>query len=300
MDRMQDWSSRQRNGNGVTVEPRVEDLLASIRKAIDDEDTPLPVNMTVEEPGKITRGSIRDMRLAYDNPPATVRSAPPDIDALRARVARTNAASGFSPLPPPRFRVTVTPAEEQRSSAFTEILAGRESPPPKVPTTPPVEAAAPQPREPDYIRRSHADVAYDDEIANLLPQDVQDSQEPEFAAEDEHNYFASPEPPPLPPHNPFAPPLQHFVAPPAPQPPPPHNYHQQTALVSQASAQNTRRAFDDLSSAIMSRATSERDFEDMTRDMLRNYLGRWLDDNLPSLVEKLVREEIERVARHGN
>ena len=33
--------------------------------------------------------------------------------------------------------------------------------------------------------------------------------------------------------------------------------------------------------------------------MLRGMLKQWLDDNLPKLVERLVREEIERVARHG-
>lgn len=37
--------------------------------------------------------------------------------------------------------------------------------------------------------------------------------------------------------------------------------------------------------------------EDMAQDMLRPMLQEWLDDNLPTLVERLVREEIERVAR---
>jgi cell pole-organizing protein PopZ len=38
---------------------------------------------------------------------------------------------------------------------------------------------------------------------------------------------------------------------------------------------------------------------DMTRDMLRPMLKSWLDDNLPVIVERLVRAEIERVARGG-
>jgi hypothetical protein len=33
--------------------------------------------------------------------------------------------------------------------------------------------------------------------------------------------------------------------------------------------------------------------------MMRPMLQDWLDNNLPTLVEKLVREEIERVARGG-
>ena len=35
------------------------------------------------------------------------------------------------------------------------------------------------------------------------------------------------------------------------------------------------------------------------REMLRPMLRAWLDDNLPTLVERLVRAEIERVARGG-
>ncbi len=35
----------------------------------------------------------------------------------------------------------------------------------------------------------------------------------------------------------------------------------------------------------------------MVRDMLRPMLKQWLDDNLPVIVERLVRDEIQRVAR---
>jgi cell pole-organizing protein PopZ len=35
------------------------------------------------------------------------------------------------------------------------------------------------------------------------------------------------------------------------------------------------------------------------REMLRPMLKQWLDDNLPVMVERLVRAEIERVARGG-
>ncbi|MCF3642430.1 DUF2497 domain-containing protein [Rhizobium sp. TRM95111] len=40
-----------------------------------------------------------------------------------------------------------------------------------------------------------------------------------------------------------------------------------------------------------------RSFDEIAEDMLRPMLREWLDDNLPTLVERLVREEIERVAR---
>jgi cell pole-organizing protein PopZ len=44
---------------------------------------------------------------------------------------------------------------------------------------------------------------------------------------------------------------------------------------------------------------SERSIDDLTREVLRPMLKQWLDQNLPRLVEALVREEIERVARRG-
>jgi cell pole-organizing protein PopZ len=40
-----------------------------------------------------------------------------------------------------------------------------------------------------------------------------------------------------------------------------------------------------------------RTLEDLVREMLRPMLKAWLDDNLPGMVERLVRAEIERVSR---
>jgi cell pole-organizing protein PopZ len=36
------------------------------------------------------------------------------------------------------------------------------------------------------------------------------------------------------------------------------------------------------------------------REMLRPMLKNWLDDNLPAIVGRLVRAEIQRVARSGH
>jgi uncharacterized protein len=69
------------------------------------------------------------------------------------------------------------------------------------------------------------------------------------------------------------------------------------SLMSQQSAQSTQMSFDRLAESLMARAGGDRTIEDITRELLRNYLRQWLDDNLPSLVERLVREEIDRVAR---
>ncbi len=40
-----------------------------------------------------------------------------------------------------------------------------------------------------------------------------------------------------------------------------------------------------------------RTLEDLVKEMLKPMLKGWLDDNLPTLVERLVRAEIERVTR---
>ncbi|MXO65633.1 DUF2497 domain-containing protein [Altericroceibacterium endophyticum] len=42
--------------------------------------------------------------------------------------------------------------------------------------------------------------------------------------------------------------------------------------------------------------SGETSLEGMVRDMLRPMLARWLDDNLPEMVEKLVKAEISRIA----
>jgi cell pole-organizing protein PopZ len=55
------------------------------------------------------------------------------------------------------------------------------------------------------------------------------------------------------------------------------------------------RAFTSLSRTVLT--DNARTLEDLVTEMLRPLLKAWLDDNLPSLVERLVRMEIERVAR---
>ncbi|MDW5313823.1 PopZ family protein [Rhizobium sp. PL01] len=67
------------------------------------------------------------------------------------------------------------------------------------------------------------------------------------------------------------------------------------ALVSPAVGEQVARSFGDLALAVDSSA--RRSFDEIAEDMLRPMLHEWLDDNLPTLVERLVREEIERVAR---
>jgi hypothetical protein len=70
-------------------------------------------------------------------------------------------------------------------------------------------------------------------------------------------------------------------------------------LISANTADAANSSFNQLADTLMARALGERSIEDMTQDLLKGMLRNWLDAHLPSLVEKLVREEIERVARRG-
>lgn len=66
-------------------------------------------------------------------------------------------------------------------------------------------------------------------------------------------------------------------------------------LISEQTGRQVAAAFGELSEAFA--ASRRRSFDEMAEEMLRPMLQDWLDNNLPHLVERLVREEIERIAR---
>jgi cell pole-organizing protein PopZ len=83
--------------------------------------------------------------------------------------------------------------------------------------------------------------------------------------------------------------------------PPPVSYEQSSApmerLLSAETNAAVSAAFGSLATTILSE--NSRTIEDLVREMLRPMLKAWLDDNLPGLVERMVRAEIERVSRGG-
>lgn len=66
-------------------------------------------------------------------------------------------------------------------------------------------------------------------------------------------------------------------------------------LLSQEATTVVDSAFNALAQTVL--VQNARTLEDLVREMLRPLLKSWLDDNLPSLVARLVRAEIERVSR---
>lgn len=84
---------------------------------------------------------------------------------------------------------------------------------------------------------------------------------------------------------------------PAPREPAPAPLSGDGRLVSPHTGAAVGGAFNALASTILSQ--NARTLEDLVEDMMRPMLKEWLDDNLPTIVERLVRTEIERVARGG-
>ncbi len=66
-------------------------------------------------------------------------------------------------------------------------------------------------------------------------------------------------------------------------------------LISSETSAAVDSAFNALAQTVL--VQNARTLEDLVREMLRPMLKSWLDDNLPGMVERLVRAEIERVSR---
>lgn len=69
------------------------------------------------------------------------------------------------------------------------------------------------------------------------------------------------------------------------------------AIISDFAGRQVAAAFEELSEAFS--ASRRRSYDEIAEEIMRPMLQEWLDNNLPLLVERLVREEIERVARGG-
>jgi cell pole-organizing protein PopZ len=84
-------------------------------------------------------------------------------------------------------------------------------------------------------------------------------------------------------------------------PPPPSRQPEMPAertLMSGPTMAAVDSAFNTLAHTVL--VQNARTLEDLVKEMLRPMLKTWLDDNLPGLVERLVRAEIERVSRGRN
>jgi len=188
------------------------------------------------------------------------------------------------------------PSMEEILASIRRIIADDEKPaaPPEEAAPEPV-ALAPQPEpEPELIEDDVLDLGAEAERVEEQPAAPVEVPPAEAPADDvdfaEPQAAALPEPEPEPPR---AQP-QAYVPPPAPPPAVPMDM---AALISDQTGAAVHNAFGALANTVLS--NNARTLEDLVKDMLKPMLKTWLDDNLPAMVERLVRAEIERVARGG-
>jgi uncharacterized protein len=77
--------------------------------------------------------------------------------------------------------------------------------------------------------------------------------------------------------------------------PPPLETPSAPPILSRSTVSAVESAFNTLAHTVLS--NNARTLEDLVKEMLRPMLKSWLDDNLPGLVERIVKAEIERVSR---
>lgn len=226
------------------AEPRMEDVLASIRRAIDE-------NAAVASPG--FGGSMAELRVKPDKPPARTDSPTRREDHSASASVRPQPSRGFAGILGGRQSVAGT--------GFREI-SGAHEPQPQQP--PPAPADEPG----HYVYDGY----YGAQVAN----------------------YAEAEPEPYQPAREITPPR---YPPPAAVAEPAQDYAPAPGLLSESSSAATQASFNQLAETITRRALGERPIADIAQELLRGMLKEWLDENLPKIVERLVREEIERVVR---
>ena len=215
----------------MTAEPRVEELLATIRRAIDRDINELDARDAAGTPQPNLRGTL--LQDAATGARKTGRDADSTIASLRQRVQRHKLDT------PPNAPSPMVRAAPSLYEALPEPMF------------------EPQP-EPYYPPQPQA------WAEDIQPQSYLEQQD---------------------------------YPPEAYQPP--DDQRAEQPLMSPQSAYAAQASFQALANAMVAQMGGDAGMQDRAQDLLRPMLRQWLDDNLPSMVERLVREEIERVARRG-
>ncbi len=236
-------------------EPSIEEILASIRQIISDDDeeaedkTPAPDPVEDDDVMSALAGDDFDVPEAKPAPkPAPEPMTEPKVAPKPAAPkAEKPAATPEKPKAEDEdiFDLTeVVPAEEEDVDIFdTKALEG-------------------------VI--DFGDDDFDDtppEVADV--EDIEIEEEPEPEIEEE----------------------------PEPEPEIEEDTQSDDSILTQSAAVAAFDGFAKLASSIQMSRNPGSTLEDVVRDLLKPMLRDWLDDNLPPLIEKLVREELEKLAR---
>jgi cell pole-organizing protein PopZ len=251
-------------------EPSMEEILASIRRIIaDDEAKPSTVEKPVssEPPKKPELAKTEAPKAVAPQPVAPVTKAPVMSNVSPAAVPATPVAVKAAPKPaaPPAPAVVSNSQDD-----IDAMLAGLD-----------MATAAPEIRPPPPPPPPEEEVfELTDDMALPAPppasfRRIEPEQDVEFAeavAASGQKRQPAFDPPSW--ENPS-------VAP--------------TQILSRSTVSAVESAFNSLANTVLS--NNARTLEDLVKEMLRPMLKSWLDDNLPGLVERIVKIEIERVSR---
>src|SRR3954454_23232645 len=272
-------------------EPSMEEILASIRRIIaDDEAKPAAEKLAAQAaPAKADRPE--------KPPPAAPAAKAPvtaEVQPSQPRAPQPAAAKPAPPIKPPVAAAPPPPppAPPNPAPPIKPPVAAAPPPPPAVPVSSSQndidallngldEATGPAEIRPPLPDSEGFDLT--DEMAVLVPeppkasfQTVESHDDLEFA----ENVAAS---------------ASHRQ--PAFEPPPLVNSSPPPQILSRSTISAVESAFNTLAHTVLS--NNARTLEDLVKEMLRPMLKSWLDDNLPGMVERIVKAEIERVARGG-
>ena len=244
-------------------EPSMEEILASIRRIIEDSDVtrqPAPVVAASPVRGEVAefRRPVADQPIAQPEKPAMMRNVFQDEPTFRGPIGEPS---------------QVTPESEIDAEDEDEVFLNAEND-----DNSHAQANSPLGLADEVdISLNEIDLSVESGIAEA----VDDLLEPELEAPTQP---AGAEPETVAQPEAAAP----VVEPVAKMQPTAH-------MLSQIAERQVAAAFQDLNHAV--RAEPRRSFDDIAAELLRPMLQDWLDNNLPTLVERLVREEIERVVR---
>jgi cell pole-organizing protein PopZ len=217
-------------------EPSMEEILASIRRIIADDEGPKPA------------------------PASTTTAAPPAPATPPSTPAAVEAAAAPEPVP-------------MSQDDIDTMLAGFEAPA----AEPAPKASVPAEEPGDVLELTAAMEAPADAAPPPAFQTIEAGADVVFAEAE-----FDPEP------------LRAPVREAAPVRPQAAEVEERPLLSNRATAAVTA-AFGSLAHTVLTQ--NARTLDDLVQEMLRPMLKSWLDDNLPTIVERLVRAEIERVSR---
>ena len=243
-------------------EPSMEEILASIRRIIADDEAKPPAAEKAASPAVAAKPE-KPAAVAPAKPPVMNDIPPSAIPAAQAAAAK--AAPPVKPAPPPPPPPAAAPAASNSQDDIDAMLAGLDE------ATSESEIR-PSPPEAEVFELTDEMAVPDPPASSFHKVEPDDDLEfTETAAARALHRQPVYEPPPF---ESAAPPQQ---------------------ILSRSTVSAVESAFNSLANTVLS--NNARTLEDLVKEMLRPMLKSWLDDNLPGLVERIVKAEIERVSR---